>query len=242
MTEKTVKKSLKFHHKTCEIFSRFTHWNSAKSHPIQYLKRSFFSRFSDTFCCFLMCYLLFFSCIIHCFFHLLFAVFFMHYSLFFSLIICCFFHTLFVVFFMRYLLLFSLVICCFFHALFTVFLMKKSMECYIISQLCIRMYQQYSMGAWGNQETERHWGECQVWESIWELWFRCCQVWQYLRCAWGACWHRCLLSTCGCYTWALRAVGRQGQVSCPSSPLRRGKMQWWAWTCQHGRRESRLRC
>jgi len=175
----------------------------------------------------------------------------MRYSLFFSLVICCFFHALFVVFFhalfvvffTRYLLLFSLVICCFFHALFTVFLMKKSMECYIISQLCyIRMYQQYSMGAWGNQETERRWGECQVQESIWELWFHCFQVWQYLWCAWGACRRHRLLSTCGCYAWALRAVGRQGQVSCPSSPLRRGKTQWWAWTCQCGRRESWLRC
>jgi len=156
-----------------------------------------------------MRYSLFFLLVICYFFHALFTVFFTCYLLFFSCVICCFFHALFVVFFTCYLLLFSLVICCFFHALFTVFLMKKSMECYIISQLCyIRMYQQYSMGAWGNQETERHWGECQVQESIWELWFHCCQVRQYLRCAWGACRRRRLLSTCGCYAWALHAVRR----------------------------------
>ena len=126
-----------------------------------------------------MHYSLFFSFIICCFFHALFTVFFICYLLFFShvihcffsLVICCFFHTLFVAFFMRYLLLFSLIICCFFHSLFTVFLMKKSKECYIISQMCyIRMYQYYSMGAWGNQETEHRWGECQVQESICVRW------------------------------------------------------------------------
>ena len=136
MTEKTVKKSLKFHQKTCEIFSRFPHWKSAKLHPIQYLKHCFFSRFSDTFCCFLMCYLLFF--------HALFTVFFTHYSLFFSLVICCFFSRVIHCFFHSLFAVFSLVICCFFHALFVVFFMHYSLFFSHIFQ-CVFNEKKYGM-------------------------------------------------------------------------------------------------
>ena len=111
-----------------------------------------------------MRYSLFFSLIIHCFFHLLFVVFFTRYSLFFSLVICRFFHLLFVVFFTRYLLFFSCIIHCFFHSFFNVFLMKKSMEFYIIGQLCyIRMYQHYIV--WVHGETRRPSAEERVGEA-----------------------------------------------------------------------------